>query len=404
MPDNESRLTQTMESLRETTIAGSHSPGGSVQESPEAYAAGEMIMERFEVMRFLGRGSFGSVFLAHDHELQRLVAVKKPRGQLISLYESVEHFIAEARAVAQLDHENIVPVYDVLRAEDGDCFIVSKFIPGQDLGWKKRKRELSLSQIVRLVREVADALHHAHLNDIVHRDIKPANIILGDDGRAYVTDFGIASHSAATPEKDGIAATPAYMSPEQADPTITAYDGRSDIYSLGVVLYELLCLRLPFEAASGSELLAKIQSGSPRPPRQIDDSIPRILEEICLRAMSSNPAQRYTTALDLARDLEEYVGYTPAPMDFDAIQVPPELLDLVEKLAEHTHDIWAEQRFSEGWKLGDVRDDARKTHPCLVPYDQLPESEKEYDRATVMANIKAMLSLGYRIVNPSDKT
>lgn len=358
---------------------------------------GEIILDRFEVKRYLGQGAFGYVFLAYDLQLDRLVAVKKPRQQLLSRYDSVEQFIAEARTVAQLDHEHIVPVYDCIRAADGSCYIISKFIRGQDLGWLLKKEQLRLPEIVRTIRDSALALHHAHLTGIVHCDIKPANVILDDAGKAHLTDFGIAYNPH---QKGGLsenAATPAYMSPEQADRDTLALDGRTDIYALGVLLYQLMCGQLPFQGDTREELLAAIDRGAVRPPRQIDDSIPRALESICLKAISRDPARRYTTALDLARDLDEYFGYEPQPIDVSAVEVPASLGPLIEKLAEHTHDIWAQQRYKDGWKLGDVRNDGQKTHPCLVAYDQLPESEKEYDRATVLGTIRAMLALGYKI-------
>ena len=390
-------LTETMDNtelspLSDAPVAADFPAGESLPQQP-----GEVVLGRFEVKRYLGQGTFGYVFLAYDLELDRLVAVKKPRQQVLSRYDSVESFIAEARTVAQLDHEHIVPVYDCIRTPEGSCYIVSKFIRGQDLGWLLRQGRISLPETVRTIRDAALALHHAHLVGIVHCDIKPANVIIDDNGKAHVTDFGIAYNPQQRSELAGHAATPAYMSPEQADTNTQSLDGRTDIYALGVLLYQLMCGQLPFQGDTREQLVAAIGSGEVRPPRQIDDSIPRELESICLKAIARDPSRRYTTALDLARDLDDYFGYEPRPIDVGSVQVDESLEPLIEKLAEHTHDIWALQRYKDGWKLGDVRDDSRKTHPCLVAYNQLPESEKEYDRATVLGTIKAMLALGYTI-------
>lgn len=397
MSEGSFNLTETMDSteLSPTSGAAASCDFPAVESLPQQ--PGEIVLGRFEVKRYLGQGAFGYVFLAYDLELDRLVAVKKPRQQILSRYDSVESFIAEARTVAQLDHEHIVPVYDCLREPAGSCYIVSKFIRGQDLGSLRQQGRISLPEIVRTIRDAALALHHAHLNGIVHCDIKPANVIVDEDGKAHVTDFGIAYNRQQKSGLSGQAATPAYMSPEQADTNTRSLDGRTDVYALGVLLYQLMCGQLPFQGDSREELAAAINSGEVRPPRQIDDSIPREMESICMRAIARDPGQRYTTALDLARDLDEYFGYEPKPIDVSSVNVDPSLEPLIEQLAAHTHDIWALQRYGDGWKLGDVRNDSQKTHPCLVAYDQLPESEKEYDRATVLGTIKAMLALGYRI-------
>ncbi|MEH6586109.1 MAG: protein kinase [Halioglobus sp.] len=392
MNDGPFQHTQTIDWRKENSTPDNHS-----NEEVMPQSEGDVILDRFEVKRFLGSGAFGFVFLAYDRDLDRLVAIKKPSQKILSQFDSIDQLITEARTVAQLDHEHIVPVYDAVTAPDGSLYIISKFVRGQDLRSTLQKDRLNIPQTVKIVRDVALALHHAHLNGIVHCDIKPANVMLEDNGKAHVTDFGIAFNLRNVLEDTASAATPAYMSPEQASEANGSVDGRTDIYSLGVVLYELLCGQLPFYGESRSELLDNILTSHARPPRQIDDSIPRALETICLKAMSRDPAQRYTTSLDLARDLEKYAGYEPRPIDVSMVKVPPMLADLVEQLAENTHDIWALQRYQDGWKLGDVRNDSQKTHPCLVDYGQLPESEKQYDRVVVLGTIKAMLALGYSI-------
>ncbi|MEP5567568.1 MAG: protein kinase [Halioglobus sp.] len=397
MNDELFRQTETIDRSNTAAMTNSKSAAGSAAAEPAPQKEGDIILNRFEVKRFLGSGAFGFVFLAYDRDLDRLVAIKKPSDKMLSQFGSIDQLIAEARTVAQLDYENIVPVYDVLSDPDGSCYIISKFVRGRDLRSMLQKDRPGVPQIVKMVKDVALALHHAHLNDIVHCDIKPANIMLDENGKAHVTDFGIAFNLKGCAEGTAINATPAYMSPEQTDETNKSLDGRTDVYSLGAVLYELLCGQLPFSGDTREELVNNILSANARPPRQIDDSIPRVIETICLKAMSRDPGQRYTTALDMARDLEKYAGYDPTPIDVSWVTVPAELNDLVEELSENTHDIWAAQRYLDGWKLGDVRNDRQKTHPCLVAYEQLPESEKQYDRATVLGTIKGMLALGYTI-------
>ncbi|MEP4146242.1 MAG: RyR domain-containing protein [Halioglobus sp.] len=391
------RQTQTVDRSNDESATGRVAAAGVSEEQSVPQKEGDVILNRFEVKRFLGSGAFGFVFLAYDRDLDRLVAIKKPSDKMLSQFGSIDQLITEARTVAQLDHENIVPVYDALSAPDGSCFIISKFVRGRDLRSTLQKERPGIPQIVKTVKDVAFALHHAHLNDIVHCDIKPANIMLDDSGKAHVTDFGIAFDLKGCLEDTASNATPAYMSPEQTDEANKSLDGRTDIYSLGIVLYELLCGQLPFSGDTRADLVKNILTANARPPRQIDDSIPRVIEAICLKAIARDPAQRYTTAIDMARDLEQYAGYDPKPIDVSMVTVPPALDELIEELSENTHDIWAAQRYQDGWKLGDVRNDSHKTHPCLVTYNQLPESEKQYDRATVLGTIKGMLALGYTI-------
>jgi serine/threonine protein kinase len=397
MNDELFRHTQTVDRSSDDSAINGRTPTDPTQNEVAPQQEGDVILDRFEVKRFLGSGAFGFVFLAYDMDLDRLVAMKKPSQRMLSQLGNIDQLIREARTVAQLDHENIVPVYDTLSAPDGSCYIISKFVRGQDLRSLLLRGRQGMPKIVKTIKDVAFALHHAHLNAIVHCDIKPANIILDDNGKAHVTDFGIAFNLKACLQDTASDGTPAYMSPEQTQEQNKSLDGRSDIYSLGIVLYELLCGQLPFSGETRTELFNNILSANARPPRQIDDSIPRIIETICLKAMARDPAQRYTTALDMARDLEQYAGYDPKPIDVSMVDVPPELNKLIEELSENTHDIWAVQRYQDGWKLGDVRNDSHKTHPCLIAYDQLPESEKQYDRATVLGTIKGMLALGYTI-------
>ncbi|MCH8969539.1 MAG: serine/threonine protein kinase [Planctomycetes bacterium] len=269
---------------------------------------------RYRVERLLGKGGFGRVYLAHDEQLDRRVAVKVPHAKLVSGPEDAKAYLTEARTVANLDHPNIVPVHDVGSTDDCPCYIVSKYIEGTDLATKLKQTRLKYPDAAELVATVAEALHYAHKQGLVHRDVKPGNILIGMDGKPYVVDFGLALREENIGKGPKHAGTPAYMSPEQARGEGHRVDGRSDIYSLGVVLYELLSGRRTFLAQSADEMLDLVATQEPKPPRMIDDSIPRELERICLKAISKRASDRYTTSLDMAQDLRHFSAQYQATM------------------------------------------------------------------------------------------
>jgi eukaryotic-like serine/threonine-protein kinase len=275
---------------------------------------------RYRVTRVLGQGSFGRVYLAHDDALGRPVAIKVPISPRCALYLDFDAYLTEARILARLSHPNIVPVYDVGHTTGGSFYIVSKYMEGGDLAALMRRGRTEFAKSAELVAIVSEALHYTHTHDLFHRDIKPANILLDSEGTPCLCDFGLALRDEDVGRGAPYVGTAAYMSPEQARGEGHLVDGRSDIFGLGVVFYELLTGRRPFRGDTRDQILYKITSVEPRPPRQIDDTIPRELERICLKALSKRATERYSTARDLADDLRHFLRRRPTLSSTDVIR------------------------------------------------------------------------------------
>jgi serine/threonine protein kinase len=205
-----------------------------------------------------------------------------------------------------LRHEHLVPIYDVGQTEEHQPYLVSQLIEGTTLADRIRGERLSFQESAQLITQLGDGLHHAHSKRIVHRDIKPANILLDSQMKPYLTDFGLALREGGFGEPIRQGGTIAYMSPEQARGEGHLVDGRSDIFSLGAVFYELLTGQRPFVGANRKKVLEQLCSGEARPPRMLDGTIPRELERICLKALSPRRFDRYSTARDLADDIRSW--------------------------------------------------------------------------------------------------
>jgi tetratricopeptide (TPR) repeat protein/ribosomal protein S27E len=265
----------------------------------------------FELLDKVGLGAFGEVWKARDTMLDRIVALKIPRRGNITGDEA-EYFFRDARAAAQLTHLGIVNVFEVGR--DGDTlYIASEFIEGATLADWIEARPLSTRESCELMIKVAGAIQHAHERGVIHRDLKPSNILLDKAGEPHVADFGLAKRDAGeiTMTVDGqILGTPAYMSPEQAKGLGHEADARSDVYSLGVILFQLLTGEVPFRG-SKAMLLVQIVNDEPPSPRKLNNRVPRDLETNCLKCLEKEPAKRYATAQDFAAELSRFQSGTP---------------------------------------------------------------------------------------------
>ena len=278
----------------------------------------------FTVRRWLGGGGFGVVFLADDRLLHREVALKLPRGQVMAHREIRKRFLREAEAAAQLHHPNLVPVFEA-GSEQGICYIASQYCSGPTLqAWQAQKSDpVPVLMAVALLRQLAEAVQHAHDQGVLHRDIKPSNVLL--DPRAEdplapipkITDFGLAklldapSTDASLIGSHGLLGTPGYMAPEQAGGSHAEIGPATDVFGLGAILYKLLVGTAPYPGEDQAQSLHRLYHEPVVPPRRLRSDVPRDLQAICLKCLEKKPKDRYATARELANDLRRHAeGHT----------------------------------------------------------------------------------------------
>lgn len=297
-------------------------------QKPAASAPEIKRISRFTVIRELGRGAIGVVYLVHDPIIDRQIAIKtfNPKLTQLERKKHEEQLINEARAAGRLSHPHIVTIFDA-NTEGGMTFIAMEYLQGRELSrLLARQHPFELNDIAAIAWKVADALDYAHRNGVVHRDIKPANIFMVGENQPKVVDFGIARSPNRVADQfaqtndapytlfhNNILGTPTYMSPEQAcgEPA----DSRSDIYSLGAVMYEMLAGRKPFQSQDTEKLLQMIALKTPPAPHELNPEVPEALSQIVMKAMQKRPEKRYQHAHEMANDIKRYLvkGRRPQP-------------------------------------------------------------------------------------------
>ena len=287
---------------------------------------GKMLDDRYEILELIGSGGMANVYKARCHRLNRLVAIKILKSDLADNADFRRRFHDESQAVAQLSHANIVSVYDVSTNPDRE-YIVMELIDGITLKqYMERRGRMDWRESLHFITQIMRGLSHAHSRGIIHRDIKPQNIMVLRDGSVKVADFGIAclANQGQTLTQEALGSVH-YISPEQARGD--RIDARSDIYSAGVVLYEMLTGRLPFEGDSAVSVAIQHLSSVPLAPRDIDPSIPEPLELICMKAMNSDPNKRYASADAMIEDLEKFRRDPSVDMDYIRQELPAPAAD-----------------------------------------------------------------------------
>ncbi|MBI4617252.1 MAG: serine/threonine protein kinase [Planctomycetes bacterium] len=319
-PEGEGKRTQPSPIL-ETEADGTATrpaPDVAATDVPAA-ARGEARVERlpslprFEEMEEVGAGAMGVVYRARDAKLDRPVALKFLRESLSSRPEFRERFEREARAAARLDHPNIMRIHDVLD-EGGGMGLVLEWVEGRTLQSILAERGLGRRALLELLRRAALGVAHAHGAGIVHRDLKPANILVSTTGEPKIADFGLARlgfDASSLTEAGSRMGTPAYMAPEQIEGAAERIGPATDVFALGVILFEVLTGRMPFSGGTLTELLGHILAGRPPRPCEIDPTIPADLEAICMRAMEKDPRRRYRTADSFAEELGRHLRSAP---------------------------------------------------------------------------------------------
>jgi serine/threonine protein kinase len=296
--------TMTLEHRGDVTIA----PAATPPAPPVPQRVGN-----YTILGTLGRRGLGVVYEARHHILQRVVALKMVVAAQHADPSTLSRFQLEAQAVAQLQHPNIVQIFDI-GYQDGLPYLALEYVDGGSLARQLRDRSFSAHQAAELLQPVARAIHYAHERGIVHRDLKPSNLLLTADGIPKITDFGLAKLLTGGPDQTRsgeILGTPAYMAPEQASGEAHRVGPGADIYALGAILYELLTARPPFRGDTAFDTVEQVRTLEPVPPRRLRAEVPRDLETICLKCLDKEPARRYPSAEALAEDLGRFLAGEP---------------------------------------------------------------------------------------------
>ena len=271
-------------------------------------------IDRYQVRELLGEGAFGSVYRAFDSRLERDVALESAAARCMTSREAVERFFREAKAAAKLLHPHIVPVHDAGLAGDA-YYIASAYIRGKTLAAALSSGGMEVRRAAELAAELAAALGYAHQQGVLHRDVKPENVLLDEQGYLYLMDFGLAGwlqEGYTRLTQDGaVIGTPLYMSPEQAAGVMDQVGPWSDLYSVGVVLYQLLTARLPFEASHSAVLVYQIVHMAPVPPSRFRPGLNAELEALCLKALAKRPEERFGSGEEMAAALAGWAAAAP---------------------------------------------------------------------------------------------
>lgn len=294
-------------------VTTASSPEGAAAAQPARADPGSIRIGRYEILAELGHGAMGVVYKAQDPRIGRIVAIKtlSGAGQGTELEQYRARFLVEAKSAGRLNHPNVVTVHDVTEDDQGRPCLVLEFVEGTTLERLVIDENIPFSRLLELIIQVARALAYAHANGIVHRDVKPANIMVTKAGVAKLSDFGIAKLEGTSMTIAGqVMGTPAFMSPEQC--TGTGVDHRSDIFSLGAVLYTLTAGEKPFPGDTFTSVAYKVVHVTHSPVRDLNPTLPEQLDVILARCLAKNPADRYASAADLAADLEALRAALPA--------------------------------------------------------------------------------------------
>ncbi|MEW6580736.1 MAG: protein kinase [Chloroflexota bacterium] len=334
---------------------------------------------QYELHSLLGKGGMATVYRAYQPSMERPVAIKVLSPDLASDAEFIARFEREARIIAQLQHPHILPVFDFGRAGPY-TYLVMRLIEGGTLGDELHGRPLPLARVSQITGQIADALDYAHRRGIVHRDLKPTNVLLEGRDRVFLTDFGIAKLIAGgaftgLTAPNAVMGTPTYMAPEQwrSEPV----DARTDVYALGVMVYQMLAGKVPFAAETPHGLMYQHLDQQPTPVRQINPSLPAEVEPVMRRALAKDRRTRYASAGELARDLDRALNFPARLPEQTVFDAPPELLDspldadLADALAEE--DLLA---YADDADQPDMALTNRAVRPPLPPAETIPPARR----------------------------